>query len=184
MRAIVPFILALFISFFNGNISLAQNKTKDKKEIDYKQLKAPMPHFEIRSNDGKMLTEKDFQEYNHVVLIMFNPTCGHCIDLGKEIANDASKLKTTAVVYIAANGMDDYLKYFIDQTGLDKVLGAPIVMGVDQTPNANLGNSFSVFLAQLFEYQLPQVNIYNKERKMIFKHSGATALDDILNQLR
>ncbi len=183
MRTILLFVYSLLLSISFATLASAQERGKETVIVHHKNLGAPMPSFEIKTNEAKINTDRDFEAFDNLVLILFNPTCDHCINLGKEIAANPKVFKNTAVVYIAANGMDDYLKYFIDQTGLDKVLGKNIVMGVDQTPNAGLGNSFSVFLAQLFEYQLPQVNIYNKERKMIFKRSGAIALDEILKAM-
>ncbi len=184
MRAIFIFCFALFVSTVFGAKATAQSSQQENLQTDYKSLGAAMPHFEIKTTNGKSLTEKNFEEYESIVLVLFNPTCEHCIDLGKAIAENPKTFRKTALVYIAANGMDDYLGYFTEQTGLEKVMGKNIVMGTDQTPNAGLGNSFSVFLAQLFEYQLPQVNVYNKERKMIFKHSGAISLQELTTQIR
>lgn len=184
MRAILLFSLAFVL--FNPFPQLADAQTKgiENSEQDYKLMGAPIPHFKIKSSEGKIYTEEDFNTSDHLVLILFNPTCDHCIDLGKEMAEHSKGFPNTDIVYIAANGMDDYLKLFIDQTGLDKVLGKSIVMGTDQTPNAGLDNSLSIFLAQIFEFRLPQVNIYSKDRKMTYKKSGVIAFQDIVEQIK
>lgn len=184
MRAILMLLSVLFSSIPLYSDAQPGNAISKALEKDHKLMGAPMPHFEIRSNEGKIYTEKDFNTSDRLLLILFNPTCDHCIDLGKEIAGHSKGFPDTDIIYIAANGMDDHLRTFIDRTGLDKVLGRTIVIGTDQTPNAGLGNSLSVFLAQIFEFRLPQVNIYNKERQLIFKRSGAVKLAEILPSIK
>ena len=184
MRAILMLLSILFSSIPLCSDAQPGNAISEALEKDYKLIGAPMPHFELRSIDGKIYTEQDLAAFEHLVLILFNPTCDHCIDLGKEIATSTEQFEKTALVFIAANGMEDYLKYFLERTGSDKAMSDHILMGTDQTANAGLGNSLSVFLAQIFEFRLPQVNIYNKERNLIFKRAGAVKLAEILPSIK
>lgn len=178
------FYICTLLACSVAGTTLAQQGIQAPASIDYKALGAPMPPFSVRINDRLTINEQNVSTFEHVIVVLFNPTCDHCIALGKEVAHRHQELKNTTWIFIAAPGMDEYLTYFLEPSGLDKVRAKNIFVGTDQTPNAGLGNSFTVFLAKIFEYKLPQVNIYNHQRKMSFKSLGETSFDAVAKAIK
>jgi thiol-disulfide isomerase/thioredoxin len=176
------FLLAL--PLFTSTTSLAQgssntNALSNSTEIDYKMPGAPIPNFKVRLNNGKTVVNKDFAKYEQVMFVLFNPSCGHCLDFAKEVAQDKTPYKKTAIIFIAARGMESYLQGFLVETGLDDRKDKNILVGTDQTPKVGDGFEMSEFLFQLFEFRLPQINIYDKERKMICRKLGEVRMEEV-----
>ncbi len=163
-------------------ITFAQKKKKNNNEttaakadtsINYKEVGAPMPplralHMQNKSGSGELYTTKDMPAKKNVLVMMYNPTCGHCQEETIDIAKHLDAFKNTEVLLLADTVMKEYIDFFHSST---KVFDYPeIKMLLDH----------SGFIKHTFTYtSLPQINIYNKERKLVRIFSGDTPIDSL-----
>ena len=183
--------------------TLAQQKaapsTKTtEKQIDYKEMGAPMPPLRVmlykdtstkkanntaetehlsrrqkreqeqKKQEDKYITEDDLNNGANLFVMMFNPTCSHCQDETAIIKTNIDLFHKTQLVLIANPQMKQYLPDFVN---LLHVLDYPTMhVGIDTT-----GFIDKVFLFQM----LPQINIYNHDRKLIKTYNGEVAIDSL-----
>lgn len=154
------------------------------KEYNYKMPGANIPPFEVKTTDGKMISNKDFEAYDKLMLILFNPGCDHCQHLAKDIVQHYDAFKDVAIIYIGAKGVEAYIPDFIKETGLATVMNHKnIFVGTDQTKKSEGQYEISEFLYNLYEFRLPQVNIYDKKRIMIHRSLGETEIGPIIEKI-
>src|SRR5690606_26757857 len=91
----------------------------------------------------------------HLIIMLFNPTCEHCEEMAIDFRKNIALFEKTNLVLVAAQGMNKWLEFFLNTT---KTADFPkIQIGID---SAHL-------VEQVYLYKaLPQINIYNKERKL------------------
>ncbi len=161
-------------------------------EIDYKQTGAPMPSFLLvsvydsnyykssgkKNDDAKMstpaptpkyFTDKDVNNGANLFVMMFNPTCSHCEGVAKMLEKNLSLFKQTKIVFMAKSIMQPYLPDFIHS------------YHIDRHPNEMyIGTDSTGFIDKTFLYTaLPQINIYNGERKLLKIYTGELELDSL-----
>ncbi|OJV54847.1 MAG: hypothetical protein BGO31_15995 [Bacteroidetes bacterium 43-16] len=161
------------------------SQAKDlSKEYNYKMPGANIPPFEVKTLKGALVSNKDVAAYDKVMLILFNPSCGHCQDLAKDIVKEYKGLENVAIIYIGGKGVDEHIPRFIEETGLDKILDQKnVYIGTDNTKKSDTQYEISEFLYNLFEFRLPQVNIYDQKRTMIYKSLGTADINAILEKV-
>lgn len=190
------FLAVVLLAFVPG---IAQTTT-DKVEKDYHEPGAEMPAFKLVTFDsvdyklskkeriemkknhqpdvkfvkrGKILTERDFDNKGNLIVMMFNPLCGHCEDQTDMIARNATVFteggKDTRVILMANTNMVTYLPDFIKNHK------------VNQYPVFKIGMDSSGFIKETFLYSaLPQINIYDKNRKLLKIYTGGVRMDSLL----
>lgn len=127
----------------------------DGKKIFYNEVGAPLPPLKIWRRDDVFLTNETLQNDANLIIMLFNPTCEHCELMAKTFKEHISLFKKSHLVLVAASGMQSYLDFFINNTATELV--TQIQIGIDSSGLIN----------QTFLYKaLPQINIYNKERKL------------------
>jgi protein-disulfide isomerase len=181
-----------------ADIKTTQNQSDEK--TDYKLVGAPMPRMKVllyedtakkvattstaepetrkarKHKKEKVttiagqtyLTAKDVDNGANLFIMLFNPTCGHCQDMTKHIENNIDLFKKSHLVFIATPMMSQYLHDFSELT---KVYDYPsIKVGIDS----------SRFVDNAFLYQmLPQINIYDGDRKLLKIYTGDTPFDSL-----
>ncbi|RQO30859.1 hypothetical protein DBR32_09075 [Taibaiella sp. KBW10] len=166
---------SLLLSFGTFFVAVAQNAPKSTAliaETDYKAIQAPLPSFSMETLDGKMIHQDHFPADKPLIVVLFNPTCEHCEDLGKDIVAHKEAFKNIPVVFIAAKDMKPYLAAYINTTGLK------------QMPETMVGADRSDVIPQIYEYKaLPQTNIYNGKHQLIFKHNGSITAKALLSAI-
>ena len=158
----------------------ASPKTTEKQsdpEIDYKQPGAPMPPLvfipyydsSVRErNRRQFMTGKDIDNGANLLIMMFNPTCGHCQATAIEMGKNKELFKKSKVLMLATKIMMPYLGDFVEFTHATDY--SFVHLGVDSTD----------FVNNTFLYQsLPQINIYNGERKLIRTYTGEVSIDTL-----
>ncbi len=172
--------------------AIAQKKTKtrpaktkqteskqNKEEIDYKQVGTPMPDLVFvpfydsaskvpKSQRKNVMTNKDFDNGANLIVMMFNPTCGHCQEQTLMMGRNDDWFKKTKVVLLATLIMKPYLQDFATFT--EPSAHSYMYLGVDSTDFIN-----NIFLYQ----QLPQINIYDRERKLLKTYTGNVPMDTL-----
>ena len=179
---------------------------QEEKEIDYKQVGAPMPplkmllyqdtsrkkvvtgtvntdpprkakrknrHDEPAAGVTKMITVHDVDNGANLFVMIFNPTCAHCEDETVMLEKNIALFKRSKILLMAAPGMMPYLGDFVKR------------LGVDEYPQMSAGVDSSGFVNNIFLYQtLPQINIYNADRKLLKIWSGEVSIDSLRQHIQ
>ena len=170
-------------------------KPQQPVKIDYTMPGAPMPDMVLLSLDtisktvkeknhgiskiwkkeitktvkSNTFTNQDFANDANLIVMMFNPTCGHCIEETEVLKRSVGLFKKTKVVLMANRQMEKYLPDFVKERKT-KAFYPTFTVGLD---SANFINS--VFLYKT----LPQINIYSPERKLLKIYNGDVAIDSL-----
>jgi len=114
------------------------------------------------------MTDKDFDNGANLLVMMFNPTCGHCQDEAVQMGRNKDVFKRSKVLMLATSVMRPYIPDFVTITH------------ADDFPFAQLGIDSTDFISNVFLYQsLPQINIYDGERKLIRAFAGEVSMDTL-----
>ena len=143
-------------------------------EPDFKSIGAPLPDFMFTDFESNIYTHESINKEKGLVLVLFNPTCDHCQDFAREVVKHKGELLPLAdIVFVGASEMKPYLEKFSEETGLNTV------------PQVKVGAERSDLIKQLFEYKsLPQINVYNKQHKMVWKKNGGSTAAEVLLYLK
>lgn len=172
-------ILVITLLFSTVIAAYAQKKDKKKKKkekedteqvadsnISYKEIGDPMPVMKLTTRKGKKLTEKDFNKKSNLLVMMFNPTCDHCQDQTITFEKNIDLFDKTDLVLIAAPQMIDYLEFYNNVTRYFEY------------PKMTVAVDSSGFIDKTFHYQaLPQINVYDKNRKLIKIFTGNVEIE-------
>ena len=170
----------------------AQNKppaATNARPTDYTAMGAPMPpilltlldsidlpvqekpgrrhgrHHAVRTN---VITDKDLDNGANLMVMMFNPNCGHCEDQTDRIEQDSLLFRKTRLILMANSSMKEYIPNFVRA---HRVKAFPFIY---------LGMDYNGFTKQTFLYTaLPQINIYDADRKLIKTFTGEVLMDSI-----
>lgn len=146
----------------------ATGSTVSSDKIDYKAIGSPMPHLNIYRRDGKYLNDENLKNDANLFLMLFNPTCEHCEDETILLKENIFRFKKSKIVLIAAPSMGPYLDYFVNNTKTDSF------------PSIQIGLDSCGYLDKVFRYEtLPQINIYDKDRKLIKVFTSDTPIDSL-----
>ncbi|MCB0698512.1 MAG: hypothetical protein H6551_07045 [Chitinophagales bacterium] len=158
----------------------AQKKGKKKKKqkeqteaavpekIDYKSIGALMPPLKVILKDSSVISGKDLENASNIFVMMFNPTCEHCQEETIVLEKNIHLFDKTKVILIASPEMHSYLDFYNNVTRYTKY--PSLLVGVDSAR----------FIQNTFLYEaLPQINIYNKKRKLVKIFNGDTPIDSL-----
>ncbi len=134
----------------------------------YRVAGAPLPELKIIDTAGRIFTEKELLNGHPLFLVLFNPTCGHCIDMAKMINDSIHCFPGNNIAFLAGAQMTSYLKHFYQATGLG--IHTQTTVGVDSAQ----------VLERLYEYkELPQINVYDDSGRLAHTFYGAVPLDSL-----
>lgn len=192
-----------------AQVSITPIKTNEKQtetQIDYTKIGAPLPPLRVmlhkdttdkknknaKSQDNATktdaqlakearqkkekekllrkgyLTNEDLDNGANLFLMMFNPTCSHCEEATIQLGRNADLFDRSKVVLMANPAMKYYFNDFNVFTHQDEY--PFMLMGADSTD----------CVGKLFLYKpLPQINIYDADRKLIKIFNGDIAIDSL-----
>jgi thiol-disulfide isomerase/thioredoxin len=174
----------LFCLFIVGTTS-AQKTTNgaqpEVKEIDYHQVGSPMPTLRLIGVDSlpvplskhapmhQSKASKDPASFDgNLIVMIFNPTCGHCEEQADRFVKSKEQFKKSKVLLIANPVMMSYLPDFIKNHH------------INDNPFINVGVDSAGFIDKVFLYsQLPQINVYDRDRKLLKLYTGDVAMDSL-----
>lgn len=119
-------------------------------------LNSPLPAFKMMHPDQTLFTDQEIPAGNSVLFMMFNPTCDHCIQVGKELAQKLDSIKNTTLVLLTFTSNFNDLNAYIQTSGLMNKKEIHVGVASDQ------------FILSHFmpNYVIPQVMVYNKKKKL------------------
>jgi len=160
------FIIAIAIILF-GTVVRAQDPHNDIA-VNFKVVGAPIPNFLLKAEDGALYSNKDFKSSKYLLLMMFNPMCGHCDMATDSIKAHLDEFKKAKILLFVYPNHEADMPFFNKNHAIKDY--PQMFVGAD---------SFKV-TDRLFTYQgLPQINIYNKERKLIKIFQGDIFIDSL-----
>lgn len=133
----------------NNPTEVHQEKKTQNPAGRYTQIGEQLPFFRVRNHDGKIIKHEDLMNDQKTFIVLFNPTCGSCIELGNTFMKHEKEFKAYNVVFVAAPGMEGYLDYFFERNQLNQ--SKNIYVGIDES---NLALDINI------RDGMPQVNIY------------------------
>ena len=161
----------LFILLVSG-ISFCANAQKEKKQPYQKD--STLPSFKMLLTDSTTWFNSDeLPKDKPVVIVYFNPECGHCQLTAHEFMEKADAFKDAFFVWITYRATMDEIKRF----GTDaKMMDAA---------NIKLGKEMAYTIVPYFGVQYtPYVAVYNKTGKLVKTFDGGTDPDTVLNLLK
>lgn len=122
----------------------------------------------VKMGAPKYITNKDVEYPANLFLMFFNPTCGHCEEMTIQLEKNIALFNKTKILMVASPVARPYLEMFEREQHTDQY--KTIMVGTDSLD----------LIGKLFLYKsLPQINIYDKERKLIKVFSGDTPIDSL-----
>jgi len=148
----------------------SQNETTNTgPKVDYRVLGSPMPPVNMVTMKGNRITNDDLKSDYNLLVMLFNPVCEHCEDQTELFKKNIFLFKNTRLVMMAGAMMMPYLEYFNNNHNVTEYPNT-ILLGVDS----------SSFIEKAFMYQtLPQINIYDKDRKLVRVFNGNVPMDSL-----
>ncbi|XZF14466.1 hypothetical protein ACTHGU_22005 [Chitinophagaceae bacterium MMS25-I14] len=171
---IIALVCCSFLAFAQKHKSKKTNDTAhvqqpaDTAKMNYREIGAPMPPVKMVTMKGKTITAADLKNDVNLFVMLFNPTCEHCEEETEILKKNIFLFKKNKLVLMAGSMMMPYLEYFNNNHQVSEY--PTMIVGVDS----------SHFVDNAFLYQgLPQINIYNKERKLIKIFSTDVPIDSL-----
>ena len=157
--------------------AMAQKKSDKPVDGDYTKIGAPMPRLNfqlykdtVKENNSEYhyLTNKDVDNDANLLIMMFNPTCSHCEDETDRLEKNIFLFKKTNLLLMATPVMRPQLRDFVNRLHLDEY------------PSIHVGSDSSDFIGKVYLYSsLPQINIYDHDRKLLRTFNGEVAIDTL-----
>jgi len=172
-------LLIVACLLFISSPAFSQNKKQRKKQqvsasqqSGFKEIGSPLPPLRYYRRDGLVLTNSDLKENAPIVIMLFNPTCDHCEEQARRFQQHLKKFRGTNLLLMAADRMGPHIGYFVNTTGSDNY------------PSLQIGIDSSRYIDETFRYAgLPQINVYDQQRKLVKVFAGLTPIDSILGFL-
>lgn len=137
-------------------------------DVNYKEIGAPLPTIRMVTEKGKEYTEKDVENKANLFVMLFNPMCDHCQDETRLIQEHIALFQKSNILLMASPNMKEYLEFFENSTKVSKY------------PQIKVGLDSAKFIDKTFRYlELPQINIYDKDRKLLRMFNGHTPIDSL-----
>ena len=120
----------------------------------------------------KTITNADLPKDKNTIVMLFNPTCGHCEEQTESFQKNIGLFKNTQLLFIAAPSMGPYMGGYAQKYHLNEY------------PQIWFGLDYDNFIEKAFlYYALPQLCIYDKDKKLVRMMSGGTPIDSLKQYL-
>lgn len=157
----------------SSKTSSAPPKAKNTFEKPLAQPGASLPSFAFLTSDEKVYFDSNLRKNTPVILVLFNPSCGHCIDVAVSMKSRINELAGADIVFLTGNNLLAELPSFIQQTRLHGL------------PNVYVGIDHSDVSKNLFEYNgIPQIMVYNQQHILLKTYYKQMELDEIVRLIR
>lgn len=157
-----PMPLMYMREYHDTSAANAPELTKKEKK---KKTKAAS---DISPDHYSTLTNKDLDNGANLLIMLFNPTCSHCEEMTMLMEQNINIFKKTEVVLLASKPMAPYIPDFAERFHIAKY------------PIMHIGYDSSNFVDNIFTYQrLPQLTIYDRDRKLLKIFTGEVPIDSL-----
>jgi thioredoxin-related protein len=127
-----------------------------------------VPSFKLTNiADSSYFTKDDLKKKKATVIIIFSPTCEHCIEETKELKEKIGLFKKAQIV-MASPLEYSYLRQFYDENK------------IGDYPTITMGRDPSYFLGTFYKVRsLPSIFVYNKKGDLVKSFIGSTPIEEI-----
>ncbi|HRO42608.1 MAG TPA: redoxin domain-containing protein [Flavipsychrobacter sp.] len=166
--------ITLLALLFSINIAFAQEgkptfPAPTKEQLAFRKKSAPIPPFLLQKSSGGVMTHTQLKPEKPVMLMIFHPLCDHCNYVIDSLKKYQPLFKNTQLVMVAEDRNKEYMKAFIDKTGIK-----------DNVLFKNIGTEKGNLIYYLYTYEvLPQVNFYDKNHKLVHSFTGKAPFDSL-----
>jgi thiol-disulfide isomerase/thioredoxin len=157
------FLLPLIVS--------AQKKNKKKKETGYTMVSKPeiasenqrpftvngasLPTFNAIDASQNMMFDTSLPANKPVILVLFNPSCGHCVESAIKVRENMANFKNCTFLYLTAINQLERIPGFVRDAGIENEKN--IIVAAD---NCDV-------TSKIFMYNgIPQIMVYNAKHKL------------------
>jgi len=145
------------------------NKIEGKKQIS--ENISRLPDLKITTPDLNNIKINTISNHKYLILIAFNTTCDICHHEIKSILDNIEKFDGVKIAMLSSEPMDSIIK-FQKKYELNKY------------SSILLGQVNDVYASQVLGVEIiPQIFIYNSEKKLIKVYKGETRLEAILKYI-
>lgn len=128
----------------------------------------------VTRTHARIYTEKDFEYKGPLFVMLFNPSCSHCEDQAELLMQRIGEFSKVRIVMLTDTMNSLYLPNFITAYKIDQ-----------HKDVVTIGTDIGDYIKNAFLYQsLPQISVYNAERKLVRNYSGGVAIDSLVQYLR
>lgn len=140
---------------------------------DFRRIGAPLPPIKMQDRAGIEYTVTDITEGRYFFMVLFNPTCGHCVDLASLLMQHRQEFEDNTVMFIAGAEMAQYFGPFISESNWS------------DDAERIIGTAGDDFINSVYNFgTLPQVNIYDADQKLVKVLSGEISIEDLRPYIR
>lgn len=148
-------------------------KAKNNYEKELAQPGAKRPSLTWLSAEEKIYADSNLRKQTPLILVLFNPSCGHCMEVAVSMKMRIQELAGVDIVFLTGGNLLAELPSFIQQTRFSGM------------PNVYVGTDYTDISKQLFEYNgIPQIMVYNKEHILLKTYYKQVDLDEIIRLVR
>jgi hypothetical protein len=145
----------------------SNNKTRGNKKRRH-HAKTAEERATQQGEKKQYLTNSDFDNNANLLVMLFNPNCSHCQDETEMLEKNIFYFNKTKLLMVASPLALLYLPGFAQS------------YHVAEYPSICLGIDSSNFLNKIFLYRaLPQINVYDKDRRLVKIFCGDVAIDSL-----
>lgn len=132
-----------------------------------------VPNFDFVTAQGLEKSTADLVKGKPVLLVLFNPSCGHCQTLLEQIRDNIALFENVNIVFLTGKPLQSVLPNYV------------VNVGVDKMEQINVASDNSDITLKIFEYYgIPQIMLYNKEHKLEFMYYKDATNKQMLQHLR
>jgi thiol-disulfide isomerase/thioredoxin len=172
---IVSIFLSITISHAQNKDSLRDDALRKDRKVDQANLMpgAAMPVIRLQQLDTLMFTTTNANKDKNIILMLFNPSCGHCIDQTKLFIKNMADFNDCQFILSTGENMFEYLPQFAKSVGYTQNTDMIVGVDVDYATTA------------IFAFEgIPQIMIYDKQRKLVDVFYKDTSIQKIKNALK
>lgn len=153
-----------------------QAQLKNPNEKPLAKVGAKLPAFQVITASEESMFDTDLDKKKPLVLVLFNPSCGHCVDVAKAFKDSIDKVKGATVLFVTAKNQLGEIAGFVETTGVKHLKHFYV-----SAENTELNK-------YLFEYNgMPQIMIYNKEKilqKTFYKYAEMDSISHYIKKAK
>lgn len=149
------FLLAFQTAFSQGSPKQAPG-TEGQKTHPEAAVNSLLPPFRYVTHQGKFITNKDIPANKPVIMVLFNPTCDHCMRAAQLLKENRNLFSNATIVLVTFVSNFAELEGFVLSQGLSMEKNFFICAAEEKAIT-------SYFMPN---YILPQVLVYNKQHRL------------------
>ncbi len=132
-----------------------------------------LPAFSFITAQGEEKKTSDLVQGQPVLLVLFNPSCGHCQKLLEQIRDNIAIFDKINIVFLTGKPLKEVLPNYVKNVKVDKMKE---IMVVSDNSDITL---------KIFEYYgIPQIMLYNKDHKLEYMYYKDATNKQMLTHLR